>query len=307
MRGILAKGIGHNATSGSHPVSRAHRIKSLMQLLQATSDESENTSEEVFDLPPNTTATPTQGSDAIGHKGHALEAGSTPAQASLRFDFSSEVGSEDFQTYSDIGAEVFDDDNETCSSKYSPYQLYSKYFNDYFEGEFSLADVYPALIYLAEKLALDLTEKELTKGISLLNSLTYVNENEPYTEMPVIHAQLLHAKASLLRNQLDAGLALNALFALAKQRALEISNVYGKRLGGLQPNTSSNYLNLVFKFEEKHAFYIDKLTFQYRRMARIAARWHQKNFINTRDRSQLQELDAKLPKLEPSPMCVNPQ
>ncbi|KAI0244151.1 hypothetical protein L0F63_000935 [Massospora cicadina] len=254
-------------------------------------------------LTPDITAKPSQGSDAIGHKGHAPRTDSTPAQALHKLEVSSSASSDELPSHSDVGAEAFDDDYDTCSSNYSPYQRYSKYVNDYFEHGFALADNYTALITFVEKMAYKLANEPFYNGIALIAKHTQVSKAEFSNQIPVFLAQLSDTKASLLHDQLNAVMALNALFVKAKQRAFEINNAYWKQLVGIQLNTTLNYLDLVFKFEEKHDKYLNKLSFHYNRFSQLAAIWHQKNYIKISNGSQLLEAEVKMLDLETFSQC----
>ncbi|KAJ9061713.1 hypothetical protein DSO57_1017965 [Entomophthora muscae] len=155
------------------------------------------------------------------------------------------------------------------SSRYSPFQL------EIIAKEFLDVQSYPSLLETTKGLANAWLDDQLEKFSVVLQCLKDPERDEEINQVHAIHYVLADSKSSLLEVQTDGLLALNTIYALARERALDISNVYKKRSGGLQPDSSKEYQNLVYVLEADHDAHIEKLTYHYRNHSRTVARWHQ--------------------------------
>ncbi|KAJ9086317.1 hypothetical protein DSO57_1005307 [Entomophthora muscae] len=162
------------------------------------------------------------------------------------------------------------------SSRYSPFQLYTVFFREILAEEFLDVQSYPSLLETTKGLANAWLDDQLEKFSVVLQCLKDPESDEEINQVHAIHYVLADSKSSLLEVQTDGLLALNTIYALARERALDISNVYKKRSGGLHPDSSKEYQNLVYVLEADHDAHIEKLTCHYRNHSRTVARWHQK-------------------------------
>ncbi|KAI0244712.1 hypothetical protein L0F63_004092, partial [Massospora cicadina] len=83
----------------------------------------------------------------------------------------------------------------------------------------------------------------------------------------------------LLEIHTDALMALDTIFALARERAFAICKLFEKCQGGLQTSAICDYKNLIYTFENDQDIYIEKITSQYRHASSEVARWHQTNLL----------------------------
>ncbi|KAJ9061712.1 hypothetical protein DSO57_1017964 [Entomophthora muscae] len=179
------------------------------------------------------------------------------------------------------------------SSRYSPFQLYTNRFREIVAVDFADVQTYPSLLEITKGLAKAWLDGQLGKFSVVLRGLKDPEKDKEIKQVHAIHLVLADSKSSLLEVQTDGLFALDTIYALARERALHISNVYKKRSGGLQPDASKEYQNLVYVLEADHDAHIEKLTCHYRNHSRTVARWHQKKL--DRFVQNPPNIDAKLP------------
>lgn len=187
--------------------------------------------------------------------------------------------------------------HESCPVRcYSPFQLYRKSFREIFQEEFLDLPSYESVLETAGDLAAGFLSDQHAKFSRLVENLKDFEREQAIEQIHALQYYLADSKSSLLHIQTDGLMALDTIYALARERALEISNVFKKRPGGLQGDAPAQYSDIVFAFEATHDLQIEMLSSYYRKFSRAVARWHQQNLV--RFIQSPPDIDVVLPPLD---------